>query len=215
MAKRHKSFDPLAPLREQLRAERAYRAEREQERVLHREGLPFLIAARGWCEAAGTSGAYFCDAMRESVAAAERYFAPREGNSRSFIADVLRELAEPDWTRWLRVAVPAAITAADARHGLDEALQGWQGRSPSPVRPDWDNGAPRDGGEARPPRLAWETSHSIILAPSETGEGWTLTVWGPCGGSYRHEAAEAAIAAAEERLGLRPPAEAAEAAANG
>ncbi len=215
MAKRHKSFDPLAPLREQIRAERAYRAERGQERVLHREGLPFLIAVRGWCAAAGTSGAYFCDALRESVDAAERYFAPREGGPRFLLADVIRELAEPDWARWLRVAVPAAITAADARHDLDEALQGWQGRSPSPVSPDWDDGAPRDGGEARRPRLSWETSHSVILAPSETGEGWTLTVWGPRGRSYRHQAAEAAIAAAEERLGLRPPAEADEAAANG
>jgi len=192
-----REFDPLAPLREKIRAERAERAERGQERVLHRENLPFVIAARGWCAAAGTSGAYFCDALAERVADAERYFAPREGGPRFLLADVIRELAEPDWARWLRVAVPAAVAAADARHDLGEAMQGWRGRSPSPARPRWDDGAPR---------LAWETTHSVILAPSETGEGWTLTIWGPRGGSYRHEAAEAAIAAAEERLGLRPPA---------
>ncbi|NBW79993.1 MAG: hypothetical protein EBR27_13465 [Betaproteobacteria bacterium] len=162
----------------------------DRERVLHRKGLPFLVACTGWCRGAGAAGAYFPSALEDLL------------DAHGWCAS---DASRADWLGWLRIAVPAAATAALAWHDLGEAVANGPWVGPRPRRPDWDDGAPRgDGSYAqRPPRLAWETSHSVVLAPDETGEGWTLTVWGPRGGSYRVVAAESAMRAAEKRLELR------------
>lgn len=191
--------------------------------ALHRDGLPFLVAAHGWCAAAGAAGAFFPDALEALLAEAERPFAPREpqaGDPRFCVADALRSLTEPDWAAWLKVAVPTAEVAAASRHHLEEALWRRVGRGPDPRSPGWepDHGL-GDGPDVGPWRLRWITSsHEVILGPSlpldegGAGHGWAFTVYAPCTPSYRTEAAEAAMRSAEERLGLVAAVEADEAA---
>lgn len=173
-----------------------------QERVLHREGLPFLVAAHGWCAAAGAAGAYFPETFGELIVAAERAATERG------LATETAPLHQPSWYQWLHSAVPAAEAAALCRHHLDEALRGAFGRDPLPRSPRW--AAAREG-DAGSWNLRWETeTHEIILrkTPPDAGgfprPGWALTVRSEeQGRSYRVVAAESAMRAAEERLELR------------